>query len=195
MVPEIIPIGTFIWFAEHTPKLGPGLHYRIKFIESIGVKEDDVKIYSYISPSSDRVWNKEGHSSIQTPLGHIVDDYRYILNGIARREHADEWNTQAKMVCSYSNTQNIYSMSEGNPITNDWSVPQNRGGHGSDLNLPSEMEQNVYVRDSVTEKVVSSKNTMHIPTVYSLPKNTKLESINGLQSTVDIKELQENVSR
>jgi hypothetical protein len=84
---------------------------------------------------------------------------------LARTEYADEWNTQAKMVCSYASTSNMYSMNEGNPITNDWCVPQNRAGVLSDNSMPTEMEQNVYMRDAITEQVVTSKPSLHVPTV------------------------------
>jgi hypothetical protein len=114
---------------------------------------------------------------------------------MTRAEHADEWNTQGKFVCSYASQNNMYNMNEGNPITNDWSVPQNRLGGVSDADLPTEMEQNVYVRDAVMERVVASKPGSHVPVVYSMPKNSKLETTPHLTSDIDIAMLQGHTAR
>jgi hypothetical protein len=189
-IPEAIPLGTFVWTVERNAdhnrsesnnlsknmwnvenakrpfKRGrfstAALSYKIRFIESLGIKEEDVNIYAYVQPMGN-------HSSfLQSPLAGIVAQYKLILQCLARSEHADEWNTQAKMVCSYHSQANIYSMNEGAPITNDWSVPQNRNGALSDNNLPTEMEQNVYMRDAITEEVVASKKAVHVPTVSTV---------------------------
>jgi hypothetical protein len=190
-VPETIPLGTFVWapernvqktsqsqnkmsFVENTTKRlrkrarfsTEALSYRIRFIEGLGIMEDDVEIYPYIKPMGLHT------TSLQSPISGIVGQYKLISRCLARTEYADEWNTQAKMVCSYSSTNNMYTMNEGNPITNDWSVPQNRTGVLSDNNIPTEMEQNVYMRDAITEQVVASKNSPHVPTV-SLPRKQR----------------------
>jgi hypothetical protein len=173
LVPETIPLGTFVWAPERNVQKTPpsprlrkrarcsteALSYRIRFVEGLGIMEDDVEIYPYVKPMGCHA------TSLQSPMSGIVGQYRLISRCLARTEYADEWNTQAKMVCSYSSTSNMYSMNEGNPITNDWSVPQNRTGVLSDNNMPTEMEQNVYMRDAITEQVVASKKSPHVPTV------------------------------
>jgi hypothetical protein len=184
-IPETIPMGTFVWTAErnaHAPKSLPknamsfvenpttrprkrsresseALSYKIRFVQGLGILEDDVHIYSYMQPIGSHA------TSLQSPLAGVVAQYRLISRCLARTEYADEWNTQAKLVCSYSMSHNMYTMNEGNPITNDWSVPQNRTGVLSDNNIPTEMEQNVYMRDAITEQVVGSKKSLHVPTV------------------------------
>jgi hypothetical protein len=184
LVPETIPLGTFVWapernvqktslsqnntsFVENPTKRRrtrakcstEALSYKIRFVEGLGIMEDDVEIYPYVKPMGLHT------TSLQSPISGIVGQYRLISRCLARTEYADEWNTQAKMVCSYSSTTNMYNMNEGNPITNDWSVPQNRTGALSDNHIPSEIEQNVYMRDAITEQVVASKNSPHVPTV------------------------------
>lgn len=99
------------------------------------------------------------------------------------------------MICSYTNTKSQYNLSEGNPITNDWVMPQNRLGLTTDTNLPSEIEQNAYVRDAVTETIISSKNQPHKPTIYTLPKNSKLENAPKLECLQDVKELQTKMAK
>jgi hypothetical protein len=218
LVPETIPLGTFVWTNESNrgsqvatlkdsrlratmalidnppkkrkvSKSTEALSYKIRFIEGIGIKETDVSIYTYVQPVGVR------KSSIQSPLSGIISEYRYIYRALARAEYADEWNTQGKLVCSYTSVNNMYNMNEGNPITNDWSVPQNRSGGVTDTNIPTELEQNVFVRDAVMERVVSCKNAPHAPVVYSMPKNSKLESTPQLVSTVDIAALQSSTAR
>jgi hypothetical protein len=172
-IPETIPLGTFVWSAEsngNKSKSGrkrarnstEALSYKIRFIESLGMKEEDVEIYTYIKPMG-----LHAPSSLRSPLSSVVEKFRLICRSLARIEYADEWNTQAKMICSYASSQSTYTMNEGNPIIHDWSVPQNRDGLISDNNLPVEMEQNVYIRQAVTEKVVEDKDAMHAPMVSS----------------------------
>jgi hypothetical protein len=201
LVPETIPIGTFSWSVEknNTQQRSAkkmkvaantaALSYKISFIDGLGFAEESVNIYQYLKPRAEHM-----SSSLQSPLSGVVEEYRHIHRALARAEYADEWNTQGKFICSYNSTNNMYSMNEGNSITNDWSVSQNRGGMLSDLSIPTELEQNVYVRDAVLERVVESKSVPHVPIVYSLPKNSKLESVPTLHSNVDISILQNRVS-
>jgi hypothetical protein len=210
VVPETMPIGTFTWSSEsnHRPKpmrnyMGmatekkprvsqknsAALSYNIRFIHPMGISEKDVHIYQYLKPVM------QHGASLHSPLSGIVLEYRNIYRAMARTEYADEWNTQAKLICSYTSVNNMYNMNEGNPITNDWSVPQNRSGMLSDSNIPTELEQNVYVRDAVMERVVQSKLAAHTPTVYSMPKNSKLETVAPLQSNMDISTMQFNTAR
>lgn len=99
-----------------------------------------------------------------------------------RHSHADAWNTEAKLICSYASQKNAYTVNEGNPIVNDqWIAPQNRLGLLNDTNLPTDMELNVFARDGITESLLSSKETAHRPSIFSLPKNTSLQSVDRLQ--------------
>jgi hypothetical protein len=149
--------------------------------------EDEVEVYEYIQPNRDVTYHSTMYKTIPSPLAHIINDYRNLRRAVIQREYADTWNSQAKMICSYTNTKSQYNLSEGNPITNDWVMPQNRLGLTTDTNLPSEIEQNAYVRDAVTETIISSKNQPHKPTIYTLPKNSKLESTPKLECLQDIK--------
>jgi hypothetical protein len=220
LIPETIPLGTFTWssictskravhsgsqqryrkyrrndasFAEvssneRRSQTSKTLRYDIKFTESLGIDKDDVHIYEYIQP----VGTSFGY--LQSPIYSIIAEKRLIARTLARCENADEWNTKGKFVCSFTSVNSIYNMSEGDPITHDWSTPL-RGDGMSDANLPTEMEQNMYVRDAVMERIVESKDTLHKPTVYSLPKNSKLESVGTLQSTLDASELQSHCAK
>lgn len=151
------------------------LRYRISLTENCNVLEDEVEIYEYIQPNRDVTYHSTVYRTVSSPLAHVLNDYRNLRRTMIQREYADTWNTQAKMVCSYASTKNNYNISEGNPISNDWVTPQNRLGLTTDTNIPSEIEQNAYVRDAVTETIVGSKSAAHKPVVFTLPKNTKLE--------------------
>lgn len=101
---------------------------------------------------------------------------------------------QAKLICSYNPQKNIYSLPEGNPIVNgaggDVWGPQQRMGLNTDSNLPTEMESNAYVRDSIMETMVGCKPAEHTPVVYTLPKNTSLEQAQKLDSIMDVGSMQ-----
>lgn len=73
--------------------------------------------------------------------------------------------------------------------------PQQRMGLNTDSNLPTEMESNSYVRDSIMETMVGCKPTDHKPIVYTLPKNTSLEQPQKLDSIVDLGSMQAKFAR
>jgi hypothetical protein len=94
------------------------------------------------------------------------------------------------LVPACSGSADCSPTAQGNPITNDWVAPQNRLGLTTDTNLPAEIEQNAYARDAVLETIVASKRDRHRPTIYTLPKNSKLEPVQRLEISQDIKTMQ-----
>lgn len=56
--------------------------------------------------------------------------------------------------------------------------------------LPTELDQNMFTRDAIMETMTGSKNTLHKPLVYSLPKNSKLEAVPHLTSVQEISPMQ-----
>jgi hypothetical protein len=167
------------------------LRYCIEFTENCSMIVEDVEIYEYISPTNSVTRNSVLHGTVPSPLSHILMDYQNIRTTQIRQSYADSYNTQAKLICSYNASKNMYNISEGNPILNSegW-APQQRLGLNTDTNMPSELEANAYTRDSVTESLVGSKQVEHKPVVYSLPKNTTLEGQQKLESIVDVGRLQ-----
>lgn len=53
------------------------------------------------------------YRTIWSPLAHILVDYRNMRRALIRKEYADNWNTQSKMICSYTSSDSIYKVSEG----------------------------------------------------------------------------------
>ena len=153
--------------------------------------EDEVEIYEYMAPTNSITRHSLLYGTVPSPLSHLLIDYRNIRTTLIRQAYADSYNTQAKMICSYSAGKNMYNLSEGNPILNaeGW-TPQQRLGILTDTNLPSEIESNAYTRDAIAETVVGSKAVEHKPVVYSLPKNTTLEQQPKLESIIDVPTLQ-----
>jgi hypothetical protein len=164
------------------------IRYKVNFTESCGIREEDIEIYEYTPPTNNISEKSSIHQTVMSPLAHILMDYKHLRSLGKQIAYADAWNSQAKFICSYQTTSDKYNINEGNPIRNDW-MPQNRIGGVSDQNIPCEVEQNAYVRDAVLEKIVSSKNTEHPPTVYTLPKNSKLESSSSLGIIQDPEQL------
>lgn len=171
------------------------LRYAIYLTENMGISESDVEVYEYFQPSNTAGCRKSAHSSISSPMSHCITDYCILRQVQEKKVHADNWNSQAKFVCSYSVHGDRYSLHEGNPITNDWVQPQNRLGLATDTNLPVEFEQNAYTRDAVTEALVGSKLGQHTPVVYTLPKNTSLENVPRLEVTDDVGFLQQRLAK
>jgi hypothetical protein len=170
------------------------IRYKVIFTENCGIREEDIEIYEYMAPTNNINEKSSIHQTVMSPLAHILMDYKHLRGLGMQIAHADAWNSQAKFICSYQSSADKYSINEGNPIRNDW-MPQNRIGHVSDQNIPSETEQNAYVRDAVLEKIVGAKDTPHAPTVYTLPKNSKLESVSSLAMIQQPVELQQKFCR
>lgn len=190
------------------------LRYCISFTENCNVLEDDVEIYEYMAPTNSITRLSVLYGTVPTPMAHLLIDYRNIRTTQIRQAYADSYNTQvrtwhvilppfslimtlsffieqAKLICSYSAAKNMYNISEGNPITNgDGWGPQQRLGINTDTNLPSEIEANAYTRDAVAENVMGSKPVEHKPVIYTLPKNTTIESQQKLESIIDVPQLQ-----
>lgn len=132
------------------------LRYQISFTESCGIMEDEVEIYEFVAPTNSVTRSSVLYGSVPSPLAHILVDYRNMRQAQLRQAHADAFNTQAKLICSYSTQKNMYALSEGNPILNTsgaglggggdpWG-PQQRLGLTMDTNLPTEIESNAYTR-------------------------------------------------
>ena len=170
--------------------------YTITFTENCNVLEDEVEIYEYMSPSNSITRCSVLYGTVPSPMSHILIDYRNIRTTLIRQAYADAYNTQAKLICSYSAQKSLYDMSDGAPILNSegW-APQQRLGLHTDANLPSEMEANAYTRDAVAETLVGSKPVEHRPTIYSLPKNTTLEQPQKLESIINVSKLQNKFAK
>ncbi|NDC90154.1 MAG: hypothetical protein EB075_15370, partial [Bacteroidetes bacterium] len=159
-------------------------------------KDPSCKLHRYskllfVTPNNSVTASSMMYSTVPSPFSHILVDYRNLRRALLRRSYADAWNTQAKLVCSYTSQKNMYSVNEGNVITaSDWNTPQNRTNLLSDSNLPTEVDQNAYVRDALMENMTYSKETDHKPLVYSLPKNSKLENVQKLDSILDTEPMQ-----
>jgi hypothetical protein len=168
------------------------LRYSIHFTENCSLMEEDVEIYEYVAPTNSIARSSVLYGTVPSPLSHILVDYRNIRTTQIRLAHADAFNLQAKLICSFASQVNKYNLSEGNPIVSSESwAPQQRMGTFSDTHLPTEMEANAFTRDVITENLVAGKpGVEHKPVVYTLPKNTTLESQPKLESIVDLPGMQ-----
>lgn len=172
------------------------LRYRIHFVEAIGVGEDDVEIYEVMQPTNNVTYSSMLYSTVPSPLSHVIVDYRILRQAQIRQAHADAWNSQAKLVCSYAAPKNLYGVNEGNPIVNDqWMAPQNRLGLLTDTNLPTEIGLNAHTRDALAEATIGSKASEHRPIIYTLPKNTSLEATPPLHPVQDVQVLQQKLAK
>jgi hypothetical protein len=85
------------------------IYYQIKFIRELGVKEDDVEIFNFHTPSLAGDFS----SSVQSPLLHVLHDYKLCRETMSMMSYADIWNTQARMICSYQpEKSDKYSVNE-----------------------------------------------------------------------------------
>jgi hypothetical protein len=162
------------------------LAYQMTFVHGMPFTQDDIEVYEHSQPHYNVSCASVLAPTIPSPLSHIIVDYRILRQAQIRHSSADAWNTQAKLLCSYQPPSDLYRINEGQSITKDWDYPQNRNNMESDANLPTDMEYNVHARDNIMENIVDAKPTDHTPLIYSLPQNTKTETVQSLNPIQDI---------
>ena len=95
-IPEVLPLGTFTWTVEMDPTQRATLRYRIQLI----VKDVPFRVTEWIQPNFNVNEGSILHATVQTPLAHLIEEYRILRETIRRYHHADAWNTTARIVVS-----------------------------------------------------------------------------------------------
>ena len=95
-IPEVLPLGTFTWSVEMDPTHRSTLRYRIQLV----VKDVPFRVTEWIQPNFNVNESSILHATVQTPLAHLIEEYRILRETIRRYHHADAWNTTARIVVS-----------------------------------------------------------------------------------------------
>jgi len=183
-IPRVIPFGSFTWDIVFEK----GRYSYV--VHSENYKDSDIRIFEINAPHG-------VVGIIQSPMLSVLRSYQILRDAEERVEYTDIWNTQGKFICSYTDKENIYKMSESGVVTgnDDYGVyPYGRSNFQDDDYLPRDAEGNMKTRDALTQNMVENKSLpSHVPLVYTLPKNTKLENDSRLQSQYDLNVLRTNV--
>lgn len=173
-VPRVIPFGTFSWKTNISDK---GVYSYD--VQASGMSDADLHVFEYSMPSV--------HSRhLQTPLLPAIRTYIRLQRCEKLHDHVDQWNAQAKLVCSYQEKDSVYKLNESGVVSgyDDCYATQI-----DDDALPKDAEGNQRARDAITEALVGEKETGHSPIIYTLPKNSVLQNYQAVRADINVQEL------
>jgi hypothetical protein len=197
-VPEVLPPGTFTWHTE----LGDKNTYKkrkknlvkddetkmvsFKVVPKGGCcREEDVGIYIFKDPALDVTLDSVLYATVQSPLAHVLTDYKNLRQAQIRRSHADAWNTTAKIISTFDPKLRV----EDNPsqylmdfVHETYYDPP---AIGPNIFPPIEAH-NVWQREAVIRKQFQENPSNHVPDVYALPRDHQVASQQMLTPCEDL---------
>jgi hypothetical protein len=194
-VPAVLPAGTFTWsiiqngganmdcdYGDDVTKI---LLYDIKLLNTGNdIRREDVFIFETTPPTWNIAQGSRIRSSYPSPLSHIIADYKNLRTAMKNKAHADAWNTQAHIITSQdpqrAGQEANSNVLEAGMYSNG--VDQRTGNSYSYDNC----KLNLLSRDSDIQEMFTKKATEHMPYVYTLPVNVKLEQTMSLTPCSDI---------
>ena len=90
-------MGSFSWVVEPDLSGHRSLLYRIHLIS---INEGPFVITEWMQPNLNVNESSILHAPVQTPLSHLIEEYRILRETMKRYHHADAWNTTARIVVS-----------------------------------------------------------------------------------------------
>lgn len=169
-VPEVLPLGTFTWTVEMDPTSSSTLRYRIQLV----VKDVPFRVTEWVQPNFNVNEGSILHATVQTPLAHLIEEYRILRETIRRYHHADAWNTTARVVVSSEPKQFNHEASQKEVFdTLDF--------------LKGAMETRKKQSLTAVEEVFANQRpSNHREMVYELPPHHHIEQMPVLKPVVDI---------
>jgi hypothetical protein len=207
VVPEVLPCGTFSWYTEVYGSRDKGNSKRQKIDNNFNnivvyrltpiagaFKEEDVNIYIHTPATLDIMNNSILYATIQSPLAHLLTDYKALRQGQIRRSHADAWNTTAKIITQFDPKLRV----EDNPsqylmdfVHEDYFVPPN----GGDSMYPPFEAHNVWQREHIIRRQFDTSTSAHHPEVFALPRDHTIAQQTRLDPCEDIMFLNDKYKR
>jgi hypothetical protein len=169
-IPEVLPLGTFTWTVEMDPTNQSTLRYRIQ----LTVKDVPFHVTEWVQPNFNVNEGSILHATVQTPLSHLIEEYRILRETIRRYHHADAWNTTARIVVSSDPKQFNHEASQKEVFdTLDF--------------LKGAMEtRKKQTLTQVEEVFANQRPSNHQEMVYELPPHHHVEQMPVLKPVVDI---------
>lgn len=169
-VPEVLPFGSFTWAVEPDPLGRRSLRYKVNLV---GIKEVDFTVTEWIQPNFNVNENSILHATVQTPLAHLIEEYRILRETIKRYHHADAWNTTARIVVSSDPKQFNHEVSQREVFeTLDF--------------LKDAVETKRRHTASAVEETFQRHQSNHREIVYELPPHHRVEPMPVLKPVVDM---------
>jgi hypothetical protein len=170
LIPEVLPLGSFSWVVEPDPTGQRSLRYKVKLIS---IKEVPFEVTEWVQPNLNVNENSIIHATVQTPLSHLIEEYRILRETMKRYHHADAWNTTARIVVSSDPKQFNHEASQREVFeTLDF--------------LKGAMETKRKHTVSAVEEAFQTHHSNHREMVYELPPHHHIEPMPVLKPVVDI---------
>jgi len=167
--PEVLPLGSFTWTVEPDSSGQRSLKYRIQ----MAIKEVPFVVTEWVQPSYKVNENSILHATVQTPLAHLIEEYRILRETIRRFHHADAWNSTARVIVSSEPKQFNHEASQKEVFeTLDF--------------LKGAIETKKKHTLSAVEQVFSNNPSNHREMVYELPPHHHIEPTPVLKPIVDL---------
>lgn len=167
--PEVLPLGSFTWTVEPDNSGHRSLKYRIQMV----IKEVQFVVTEWIQPGYKINENSILHATVQTPLAHLIEEYRILRETIRRFHHADAWNSTARVIVSSEPKQFNHEASQKEVFeTLDF--------------LKGAIETKKKHTLSAVEQVFSNNPSNHREMVYELPPHHHVEPTPVLKPIVDL---------
>lgn len=169
-IPEVLPFGSFTWVVEPDPSGRKSLVYTVHLV---GIKEVDFIVTEWIQPNLNVNENSILHATVQTPLAHLIEEYRILRETIKRYHHADAWNTTARIMVSSDPKQFNHEVSQREVFeTLDF--------------LKDAVETKRRHTVSAVEETFQCHQSNHREIVYELPPHHRIEPTPVLRPVVDM---------
>jgi hypothetical protein len=134
------------------------------------VREEDVRIYTFVPPALDISVNSNLYATVPSPVSYLLTDYKNLREAQKRRSHADAWNTTARIVSTFKPTLRV----EDNPtqylmdFVHEKHFAPPSIGQGV---FPQFEAYNVWQREQVMRRQFMETPSNHHPEVYALPRD------------------------
>lgn len=196
MVPTVLPPGSFTWHVRpvaqmkkefmRTCDMGKLLLYDITLQTGVSdIDRKDVYIYEFETP----VWEVGRYTinaSVSSPLQNLVTTYRRLLTAMQNRAHADLWNSQAHII-----TKQAAQGATQEPTATMFEAGRQVGAMYS----YEDCKIQLFTRDADIQEQFTSKESLHVPYVYTLPLNVSTEQAPVLRPCEDVQMLWDKFSR
>ena len=173
--PEVLPLGTFSWSVEPDKSGRASLMYRIQLC----IDEVPFHVTEWVQPTMNVTEGSILHATVQTPLAHLIEEYKILRETMKRHHHADAWNTTARIVVSHDPKEFNHAAQEKEVFET--------------LDFLKDMMENKRKIAGPTATAVDDafmyRSGNHREAVYTLPPHHHLEKAPELKPMTDLEQL------
>ena len=166
-IPDVLPLGTFTWSVE------PDEHSVIRYRVQLSTSKVPFVLTEWVQPCLNVSEGSILHATIQSPLSHLIEEYRILRETMRRYHHADAWNTTARIIVSSEPKQFNHDSSQKELFdTLDF--------------LKDAMKERQKHAPSEVDDVFAFNPGNHRAAVYELPPHHHVEAMQPLKPVVDL---------